>query len=80
MDSKIASPFPVQQRVALRAVELEAIELAAQGLNQREIGEKIGRTRSGVSKMLARTERKQGNLQTGASPKSGNSRTCLWRL
>ena len=50
--------LPVQKRVVLRAIEIEAIEFAAKGLNQEQIRQKIGRTRSAVSKILSRTEQK----------------------
>ena len=72
MTDKIAKQFPVQKRVALRSVEIEAIELAARGLNQREIGERLGRTRSGIGKMLRRTETKLAEMlkETGAQIKA----------
>jgi len=72
MIEKIAKQFPVQKRVALRSVEIEAIELAARGLNQREIGERLGRTRSGIGKMLRRTETKLAAMlkETGAQIKA----------
>ena len=54
--------FPVQKRVLLDAIEIEALELAAQGFNQREIGDRIGRTRSAVGKMLRRTEKKLAEM------------------
>jgi len=49
---------PAQKRLALNAIEHEAYELAALGYSQGEIGEQIGRTPSGVSRMLARIEKK----------------------
>ena len=49
---------PVQRRCALRDKEIRAIELAALGKTQGEIGEVVGLTRSGVAKMLTRTEGK----------------------
>jgi len=52
------SSLPVQKRVSLRDVEIQALELAALGWTQERIAEAIGRTRSGVSKMLHRTEQK----------------------
>jgi predicted transcriptional regulator len=53
---------PVQKRCALKANELKAIEMAALGAGQQEIGEAIGLTRSAVSKMLHRTEKRLAEL------------------
>ena len=47
---------PVQQRVAFRARELRALDLASQFKTQAEIGREIGISASGVCKMFQRIE------------------------
>ncbi len=49
---------PIQTRCVLRERELRALELAARGWNQTQIGEELGIGRSAVSKMLYKTEQK----------------------
>jgi len=54
--------LPVQKRVSLHAKEIRALELAALGYRQRQIGEEIGLTPSAVGKMLQRTEKKLAQM------------------
>ena len=52
------SRIPVQKRIALRQMEIEALELAALGHTQQEIGQQIGRCRSAVGALLRRVDAK----------------------
>ena len=54
--------LPVQKRVSLHAKEIRALELAALGYRQKQIGEEIGLTPSAVGKMLQRTEKKLAQM------------------